>query len=595
MTKKLSKKNVDRLTRSLKVVKVEKDVENAWRELFSSYYSDAESKKNGSPIMSPYDTDGYIEVSNEMLNPLRILLEFKFKTNLNKLSDRVRITAQCIHYLRKFSKEKEAVIPNIIVGADEDQAFVLYVPNFLKYLDRDYNWESSPSSAWKDDPKLVNDLTKDKNMSVWVYTIDADNSSQRFDNVKSLFEEIKYLVEQPEDRSYKVQVTDVNMDELFSNFEKASFVDPKSVKTRTAVNIFMQTMIGNNQDYYLVPNNPNQLHIPGDKKISVNGSAIQAYFKHFDRNIKPSEKDKMFAIADRLIEDHSRRNKGDFWTPTIWANEANKMIEDVVGADYKEKSIVWDSASGTKNLTRDFKYSKLYSSTFFDEEINMSTKYNPNSVSFQYDFLNDDFYINNKEHGEYKTPVNTPNSDDWKMPDELFNDLINSGNKPIIFYTNPPYATANDLHANGKHKSGIAKNFVNDYMKIKKNGKSEYGNASQQLYAQFMVRMLKIIEDFNLKNVYIALFTNARFMSGGDYFRKFNGKFFSKFKFQKGCLLNAGEFADTSDQWPIMFSIYKLRSNYLDESIAENQKHEFEVKETKWENDNLSIRKYTKK
>lgn len=75
----------------------------------------------------------------------------------------------------------------------------------------------------------------------------------------------------------------------------------------------------------------------------------------------------------------------------------------------------------------------------------------------------------------------------------------------------------------------------------------------------FFVRVIKIVNDFHLKNVGIGFFTNARFFAGGNYWQKFNNKFFSKFKFIKGTMLNAGEFSDTSNTWPIVFATYKYQ------------------------------------
>ena len=90
--------------------------------------------------------------------------------------------------------------------------------------------------------------------------------------------------------------------------------------------------------------------------------------------------------------------------------------------------------------------------------------------------------------------------------------------------------------------------------------KNSFGKATQQLYAQFYARILKMVDDFQLKNVYIAFFNNSRNYCGGDYWEKFNNKLFSKFTLEKGNMFNAGEFSDTSDTWPITFSVFKLRS-----------------------------------
>lgn len=539
----LTQKSVNILYKNLKNKENEKDIENAWREFFSQYYNSGSD--HILKVISPYDVDGYLEVDDGLFFFLRILMEFKDGTNLNKISDRVRITAQCIHYLKRF-KDNGDQLPNVIIGADENQIFVLYAPNFYSYLDKDYRWDIAPSSAFKEDLELTHDLLNDKNLSIWVYNLSNVKNSERKSTLQSVFDEIDQLTSS-RGQEYQVKVTEANIAGLFSEFSRIGFLKPDEIKTRTAVNIFMQTMVGNNEEYYLKPTNSNQLHTD-DGYVDVNGAAIQAFFKHFDRNIKLSDRDKMFAMADRLIEDSDRRHKGDFWTSTIWANRADEMLKSVVGSNYKDEAIIWDCASGSKNLTRDFYYANLYSSTLFSSELHLGSKYNKEGISFQYDFLNDDVE---------KTPTEFPNADDWKIPNSLFNELINNKNsdKPIIFYTNPPYGTSGNLQKDGSSKIKMANSKVNDYMK-----KNSFGKATQQLYAQFYARILKMVDDFQLKNVYIAFFNNSRNYCGGDYWEKFNNKLFSKFTLEKGNMFNAGEFSDTSDTWPITFSVFKLRS-----------------------------------
>lgn len=130
---------------------------------------------------------------------------------------------------------------------------------------------------------------------------------------------------------------------------------------------------------------------------------------------------------------------------------------------------MWDCAAGAKNLTRDYQFSNLYSSTIHQEELDIGSNYNKDSISFQYDFLNDDVHI---------TPKTKSNQ--IKMPEELFNDLKND--KPIVFFANPPYGTENDARAQGTSKKDIAKTEMNKVMKNNKLGQS-----SQQLYAQFFI------------------------------------------------------------------------------------------------------------
>lgn len=578
--KRFSQKDASELFNKLKVVAEEKDVENAWRDAFTSYYT----AEQGYQISSPEKVDGFITASSGSIAvALRILLEFKDKTDLTKNYDRARITCQCVHYMYNF-KQKGIELPKVIVGADENQAFVLLASNFYKYLDSEnYNWECAASSAYKEDPELMADLQQDCNLSVYPFQFVGSNFKERYNALIDLFDSIDSMTRAKGSETYKVTVSPATIVGMFDEFTRIAFREPEKINPVQAVNIFMQMLVGkNNEDYYFIPNNHNLYHLPGDKKIGVYGVQLESYFNHYDRNFSSKEIDQLTAIADRLIEATERRYKGDFWTPSIWAERADELMQEVIDNNYKENSIVWDCAAGVRNLTRDFSYNDLYISTYHQDEIFLGEGYNPEAKeAFQYDFLNDDIGLNLQHNSD---------PDDWKMPNKLFNALVEAGKsgKRVVFYTNPPYGTANNVYADGSSKKGIAKTKVNEEMLAKGLGK-----ASQQLYCQFMARIIDIVNIFNLKNVYIGFFTKARFFAGGEYFKKFNNYFFNKFKFVKGILLSAGEFNDTADTWPITFSIYAL--NKENEPIPNSAV--FSIEETEFNTlgklETVSIEKHT--
>jgi len=79
--------------------------------------------------------------------------------------------------------------------------------------------------------------------------------------------------------------------------------------------------------------------------------------------------------------------------------------------------------------------------------------------------------------------------------------------------------------------------------------KSEkWGASSQQLYAQFLYRLTKY------QNVKICLFSPPLFMSGSSY-KEFRKKYFDFYGFDRGFLMNAGEFDGTSN-WGLSFTIW---------------------------------------
>lgn len=220
-----------------------------------------------------------------------------------------------------------------------------------------------------------------------------------------------------------------------------------------------------------------------------------------------------------------RRNKGQFYTPTIFVDYAHNMMCEQFGEDWKEKYVVWDNCCGTKNLTRDYAFADLYCSTLEQAELEISSRYNKEAQSFKFDFLNDS--LDNIPQG---------------LKDAL------EQNKPIIFLINPPYATACNMGETSKE--GCAKTMVNQQMLADK-----IGACSQNLYAQFLYRIMKIKEQYGLTSCHIGLFSPTLFLSGGSW-KGFRSLFLNQFSFDNAVQFKASHFSDVADTWGISFSIW---------------------------------------
>lgn len=226
-----------------------------------------------------------------------------------------------------------------------------------------------------------------------------------------------------------------------------------------------------------------------------------------------------------------QRNLGQFYTPTLFVDYAHKMISEALGDDWKDQYVVWDNCCGTKNLTRDYRFKELYCSTLEEAELEIGKKYNPEAVSFQYDFLNDDLE---------------------KLPKGLLEAF--EQNKPLVFLLNPPYGRAGKNEAgNGNMgiEKGSALTMINEKMKNDK-----MGHCSSNLYAQFLYRILIFKQQFNLTNCYIALFCRPGFMASGSY-KLFRNIFLQHFEYNNGILFNASNFGNVSSSWGIIFNIWK--------------------------------------
>ena len=115
---------------------------------------------------------------------------------------------------------------------------------------------------------------------------------------------------------------------------------------------------------------------------------------------------------------------------------------------------------------------------------------------------------------------------------------------------NPPYS-APTSHGE-KSKKGVSDTQINKFMI-----KNIMGQSSQQLFAQFIYRFIKLKELYNHDNIKICMFTSPIFLTG-IAFEKFRPYFLSNFNYNNGMLFNAREFDGTSKskEWGVSFTIW---------------------------------------
>ncbi|GHS90692.1 hypothetical protein FACS1894139_11490 [Planctomycetales bacterium] len=400
----------------------EKLVEGAYHDVFLRYF-----KRNYDTVKltAPHQTDGLIEVGDVNLFAqiaIRLLIETKFDLRLSvSKGNRCKVIAQLIYYLKKFEQSGDS-LPNVLLVGDVNNMFVLYTAAVAAYLQNDYDWTIAPSAAYKEE-KLFGELLNDKNLSPYVYEI----RSPHFD-LHYVFSSIEQLA-QNGGVIEKIKVGDEILLKAFLEFQRVVYKGIVA-QTKEQMSVFVLSLLGD-ADVYLHPNKPNVLKVR-EKEIRLNGADYLTYFSRYDKsNYTLDEQKRITAIADRLIAELDRRFTGDYWTPVLWANEAHNLIGTELGADWRQKYVVWDCACGTKNLTRDYHdFAELYCSTLHPEELEIASDYNPKATTFQYDFLNDDIALHKYELAEVAIRG-------WKLPPALLRALL--AKKPVVLFTNPPY------------------------------------------------------------------------------------------------------------------------------------------------------------
>lgn len=501
----------------IRYAKIEREVEDVYNKGIELYFT----KGTNIQIEHPHACDGCLE--KDLF--LKLLIEYKYDEELQNDVSRAKVLVQVLYYLRKFEENGEK-LPNVIMVGDINEVFVIHSNDLLDYLDENVDWSIAPSNAHEKNPDLVMKIAKNENIKPFVFAVDNKFSFKDVaDKIINLAQGIKR----------RVRVTEHNISTIFDYFVSKVLKDSSKIPPNDLVGIFISSII-DKENNYKHPNNPNIL-VANGKHIQINGKIYDSFFSHFEKEYTPKEKNKFTEISDRLIEDTKRRRSGEFYTPTLFTDYAHKMLSEQLGEDWKEKYVVWDCCWGTGNLTRDYQFKELYASTLEQAELDCGQRYNPEATKFIFDFLNDE--ISNLLR--------------CKLPPKLYEAL--EQNKPIVFFINPPYATAGNKGGSIDSKQGCAKTKTNMLMK-----KHKIGRCSENLYAQFVYRILSIKNHFKLDNVVLALFSPTGYLCGStfDLFRK---ALFDNFKFCDGILFNASNFSNVAANWAISFAIWKSGRN----------------------------------
>mgnify|MGYP003653176695 CR=1 FL=1 len=477
----------------------EKDVENIYRHTFMNKFKDME-------ITSPFGCDGFGVSKN---SKLRVLMEFKDDLNLENKIEVCKVLSQSIFYIKKFYGAG-IVPPSTIFVGDRNECFVVHVNDIIDYLDMDLNWKSAPSSAHHI-PELMTKLMKDENINPFIFS--SDKFNQCVEKVKDLTDNVQR----------KVLVTDKNITEVFRYFE-SKVLGKTKLTTNERANLFVQMLV-NKDDNYLHPVTRRKMVVTkafGEVTIQSR-EGFESFFAHFSSSYSPSQKEKLTAVVDRIVEDTTRRKQGEFFTPAIWVDKAHEYVASVYGDNWKEEYVVWDPAWGTGNLTRDYKFKELYVSTLNQSDIDTADQmsYNPEATKFQYDFLND----------EYE-----------KLPEGLRN-AIEEG-RQIIVLMNPPYASSGTMNID-KVKIGISETKIAMEMK-----QDSLGKSSQEMYAQFIYKCVKF-------KMNVCVFSKPMIYTAPSFsdFRKYIS---SRVNFCGGFVISASNFADVKN-WPLTFSMLKIQ------------------------------------
>jgi hypothetical protein len=490
----------------LSSILVEKDVENIYRQYLT--------KKFGDIIFnSPFKCDGYGESKK---HNIRLICEFKDILDLTLRINQIKSLCQALYYIKKFEISGK-ILPSVIFIGDRSKCFAIHTNEIFNYLGMDFDWSIAPSKSYTN-IELVNLMMVDEKINPHIFGI--KDIANCVDKIKDLNDGVKRLI----------PITPHNVTEVFKHFED-NVIGTHKLDTNQLANLFVQLLVNPDENYLHPVVRRKTVVTKSFREVNLkNREVFVSFFSHFSREYTPSQKEHLTAVVDRLVQDITRRKQGEFFTPTIWVNKAHEYIESVYGEDWKEKYVVWDPAWGTGNLTRDYRFKELYVSTLNYSDIQTAEQmgFNPESIKFQSDFLNDDYSY---------------------LPKKLKDSI--EGGKPIFILLNPPYVASANFGESDKKGASQTVTSIN----MVKDG---FGKSSQNLYAQFLYQIYKLKEKNN--NINIGIFSPSLFFTGSS-FKMFRKKFFNEFKYEKGFLFDASNFDDVSKDWGINFVLFSSGIN----------------------------------
>lgn len=550
-SKKLSSARIKRFNKAISLASTHDDVEKAVENAVTSLLHDYTSHRYGSGNTSltyPYNTDGLVEFSDGK-ESYSILVETKKNVDMSGSNyGLIRILAQVIYYLKRFELEGEH-LPDAVVVADKDEIISISADLLYPYLEGEYDWSIAPSSAGAKSTKLVEDLKKD-NIAKKVYIHDLSNPNNF--NASDFLEDLDSKARLSE--TVKITATVDNLVKVFTNFSTDVFTsspglfDKVITGDRKRVEVFLRSL-QDDDEVYIHPKKKKL--IVDDKEIfGVNVQAYEQFWQQHKQgrdNYTRKELALIDSCADLIIDEKQRRMKGDFYTPPLWVDKAHEVIESCIGEDWKDEYVVWDMAAGMRNLTRDYRFGdgNLYTSTLFQEDIELSKEYNKEGYHFQYDFLNDDMNLHDMSLEEIKGLSDKELEETFKLPVSLIKAMIEK--KPIVFFANPPYVQPGTSKEKD-HKKGVVQSSIGNMMK-------NMGHAKMEMYTQFIyrVQLLSQLFGYTENDDFHFFFFNKVFFTSPN-FSKFVENLTSQFHFDKGFMINAGEFNTAASSWSIIFS-----------------------------------------
>ena len=463
----------------------------------------------------PFNTDGVF---------LKTLYESK---EVLRPNDSAAVLAQICYYLRLFKlicvyKGRLHSMPLRVAGIAKNAAFVTEVYSLDRYFSsNEYDWTRPASSP---DPNLVKALAAER---VFIHDMSKPEGVQAFlDALKATASQVKQFI------------TRDNFDRIFLVWKWKFGQDLNPQDSALAFLYDLQNM------KYVNEANGSILFGPPKGPMIEARCSIDEYKNFWQTYSLPPENKELKAIVaakDRIVAIQTRRETGEFFTPVDIAALSYGMILNALDLPPDDRRIsaewnLWDPACGTGNLTLLCPPvpGQLFMSTINPQDVAAvkQSGQNPEALVFAYDFLN---------------------QTDDELPAEIRKKLV-PGSKWIFFF-NPPFAAGtggNILSDDGEVRKDMSDTRIGDEMEREK-----LEHACQNLYSQFMYRIVKMTEKYGLQ-AYVGFYSMVTYATGPGYtkFRELLGTAFTPVD---AFVCHCSEFESAKGSWPVLFSLWKRK------------------------------------
>jgi hypothetical protein len=441
--------------------------------------------------------------------------------------------AQLLSYVRVAMKKGEDIPPFLAV-LDREKAALMETQHALPlFKDKGIEWSTSASQISKDTIRQIQPYIE---AHFVVYKIET-HEAEFIDAVKTGIREGKFI---------RTPITPDNLKQVFDKWVEMIGRELDGVDEVDYALMFYADIMHDGKNK-VIENLPVRLLYDGDLPIFVrdgkpydlaSASGYRRFWAIYHRPPEQQHREYLLERRDSLLPLDERSFKGAYYTPLKIVDKAYDLLAKTLGKNWQQKYIVWDMCCGVGNLeVKHSNHRNVFMSTLDQADIDVmnASRTCAAATKFQYDYLNDD--VNDFCLFDYELSKKMP----LELRQAIADSTANKNNaKKILILMNPPYAEAANNQGN-EGKTDVASTQVANCM-------GNYGYASRELFAQFMVRIQQ-----EIPNATLAMFSTLKYVNAPN-FEQFRTLWSAKYL--DGFVVHSQAFDGLNGHFPIGFLIW---------------------------------------